>query len=177
MEASVASQLLWTNLVQHVPEFADRYQRELDSEDGELLVHLMFGLELVPYVEELARPPAETIGSSSRPSKRRGSHGGVGENQPATNDDILRRILARIEDGLANGDLALREAILVSFIEDLARHERSGKLGNPEVVRLRELFGPNLQAGWESLQQYLDQPWFQDRTGQYRFIEWAPIES
>ena len=176
MEAPTASQLFWTNLVQHVPEFAGRYQRELDSEDGELLVHLMFGLELVPYVEELARPPSEATRSSFGASAR-APHRDAADNPPATSADVLRRILAGVENGLANGDHYLREAILVSFIENLAQHERSGKLGNQEVARLRELFGPNLQAGCEALQQYLDQPYFHDRTAEYRFIQWAPVDN
>lgn len=172
----VTNEVFWASLVKQIPEFTDRYRHELDSEDGELLTHLMFSLELVPYVEDLLRTGTDAIRSPSGRSKRRRARRDVDYDDQLARDKTLRRVVACVEAGLSDGDHSLREAILVSFIEDLAKHERAGRLGSGEVARLRALFGANLQAGWESLQRWLDQPYWQDKTAEYRFIHWNPAE-
>src|ERR1700682_3186389 len=91
--APITDQSFWTNFVQRVPEFADRYQRELDSDGGELVAHFMFGHELVPYVEDLLRTPTEAISSPPSSAKRKRKRArGLDYDQQLASDDILRRL-------------------------------------------------------------------------------------
>lgn len=142
---------------------------------AKLLVYWMFDIELTPYVEDLLRTPTDAIHCSSRQRKRNRVRRSAAYDEQLVKDGLIRRVMGCVEAGLKTGDHQLREAILVSFIEALAKHERSGTLGKREVARLREHFGPNLRAGWESLQRWLDQPFRHDKNAEYQSIQWEPV--
>src|SRR5438105_2218174 len=95
-------QEFWERFLVAVPEFSDAYQQELDDEFGELLPHLMMGITLVPFLE--ARAAAASTASDLQARQR--------------TEDVVRRALTSLEEGLGSGDDQLQNVILISFLEN-----------------------------------------------------------
>lgn len=153
-----------------MPEFAPFYRREIEEEGGELLETLMLGIVLLPFVEERT-----ALARSARRNQRIRRREDSTERAARAEADLLERVFQCLERGLAKGNHSLQESILVSFIEDMETHARSGRTSVEDSVYLRSLFGPNMRSGMVAIERYLDQPWWRDRTQPYEFIHWDPV--
>jgi hypothetical protein len=173
-EAILSGRSLWEkHLLNEIPEFHDAYRGFLDECDDELLSHLMMADVLLPYL--LTRFRSSTTSGNERHRRLRhrakGKQTAESDEAAARNAKLVLKILTCLEEGLAHGDHYLREVILISFLEELAR-----KLHPDELASLRRVFGPNLQSGLGAAERFISQPHRSNPETEFEFLHWEPIQ-